>query len=158
MLPCFAAACPFINAEYIPDPKDYRTRTNYYQYKITVTPDLHLVLNLIDPAAKSVVTQLRMQYSANTDADPAAVAWLSKNENMEVEFFTKDLQRVPVDTGADAAPDMMILRDSHAKFLTLDDKDLDIRYFNNQRVKPGANVHDRLELVPDVWVLDKCWH
>lgn len=157
LLPRLALACPFGEAEYIPDPKDYRTQTNSYDYKITVTPDMHLVLNLIQPSDKKTVTQMRMRYTFDPHADPAGVAWLSKNQNMEVEFFTSDMRQLAVSSATSDAPDTMILRDSHSKFLQLEDDGLDIDYLTSAKAKPGAMVDSHLELVPDVWVLNKCW-
>jgi hypothetical protein len=157
IIPRLASACAFGDAEYIPDPKDYRTQTNYFYYKVTVTPDMHMVLNLIQPVDKKIVTKLRMQYTFDPTADPAGVARLSKTQDMEVEFFTKDMRQMPVSSVTSEAPDTMILRDSHAKFLQLADDGLDIEYLTDARVKPGAMVDSHLELIPDVWVLDKCW-
>ena len=153
MLPHAAFACMFANAEYMPDPHDYRTKSDYYYYKITVTPGLHLMLNVVHPLTKQVVTKLNMQYSAK----PSAIVTLSAAQGMEVEFFDKSLLQIPIYSGTDEAPATMILRDSYNKFLELDDNGLDIEYFSDPKVKPGANVENHLELVPDVWVFSKCW-
>jgi hypothetical protein len=151
-----AMACPVADAEYIPDPKDFRLKANYYYYTITFMPDLQFVLSLIDPMTKQTETKLKMKYAVNRDADPSAVLWISRAEYLEIEFFNADLIQVPVYTGADEAPASMILRDSHAKFLTLDESGLDIDYLSPKKANPGAPVDGHLELVPDVWVFEKC--
>jgi len=68
------------------------------------------------------------------------------------------MRQMPVSSIRSEAPDTMILRDSHAKFLQLDNDGLDVEYLTEAKVKPGAMVDSHLELIPDVWVLDKCWN
>jgi len=148
--------CSFTNAEYIPDPKDYRLKTNYYYYTITITPDLRFVMSLVDPRTKQAETKLKMKYLVDRDADPSAILSVSRSLQVEIEFFNKDLIQVPVYDGAEEAPVSMILRDSHSKFMDIDEGGLDIEYMSEKRAKPGESVDGRLELVPDVWVFNRC--
>ncbi len=148
--------CAFTDAEYVPDPKDFRLKSNYYYYRISVTPDLRFVLSLVDPRTKQVDTMLRMKYIVDRmQIRPPCVA-LTRTESIEVEFFNKDFAQVPVYDGAESAPASMILRDSYSKFMNLDEEGLNIQYLTPKKVIPGAPVDSHLELVPDVWVFNRC--
>ena len=157
LFPAAAQACMLKDAVFVPDAKDYRVATNHYLYAITVAPDArHFTLNILDPETQVPVTLLRMAYDMS--ATPEAALSLTPDMRMDVSFFDGNFLTLHPKRATDEAPRTLILRDGYMHFLTLpkDGASLDISYLTPQKVRPGAAVNGRLELVPDTWSLGKC--
>lgn len=155
-LPRAATACPFAAAVYIPDPGDSRPKADYYRYTLTAPDEGILVLNILDPSTDQTETKLRMPYHAGATEGAGLVLDVSKKESLSLQFLNKDFIEVLPAGEDDEAPAYVLLHESYAKFLDLPEEDLDVRYMTAKRVRPGARVEDRLELIPDTWVLDTC--
>lgn len=149
-----AFACAFQAARYVPDPGDKRPQKNHYSYAITVQPGNVLTLNVIEPWTQEVESRLRMQY--RPQESPAPLLSISRKEALPIQFFDKSFIEVHPSGMAAEAPAYMILHDSYARFLNLPVEDMDVEYLTAQKVVPGARVDDKLELIPDTWVLDGC--
>jgi hypothetical protein len=159
-----ATGCSFRNAEYIPDPKDARSKRDYYYYTITVEPNYKpntndplkafLVLNITDPQSHKTETKLRMGYTLDRDMSELQLA---QGLKIDVRFYNKDFIELHPASGTDDAPYLVVMPDSYDQFLNLPvEQGLNIEYLSDKKIMPGAAVEDHLELIPDTWVFSKC--